>query len=224
MSETDSFIEEVSEEVRRDRLWGYVRRYGWIAVLLVLVVVGVTAWNEYRKAQATAQAERLGDAVVAATREDSAEARAAALAEVAPQAGEAAVIVQMRRASALLEAGDAQGAREVYEAIVAETADPVYADLAQLKALILGGDDVAAEDKIAILDALSAPGAPFRPLALEQKAIVAIEAGDTETAITILTELLEDSQSTDALRGRATQLLIALGGEVPVTSRLLTGQ
>lgn len=224
MSETDSFIEEVSEEVRRDRLWGYVRRFGWVAVLLVLVVVGATAWNEFRKANAAAEAEKLGDAVVAATREDSAEARAAALAEVVPDAGEAAVIVQMRRAAVLLEAGDASGARAIYEAMAAETADPIYSDLAQLKALILGGDDVAAEDKLAILDGLAAPGAPFRPLALEQKAILSIETGDQETAIAILTELLEDSQSTDTLRGRATQLLIALGGEVPATSRLLTGQ
>ena len=36
MSGTDSFIEEVSEEVRRDKLFAKMRKYGWIAVLLVL--------------------------------------------------------------------------------------------------------------------------------------------------------------------------------------------
>ena len=36
MSETDSFIDEVNEEVRRDRLYGALRRYGWIAILAVL--------------------------------------------------------------------------------------------------------------------------------------------------------------------------------------------
>ena len=45
MSNPDSFIREVTEEVRRDRLYGYVRRYGWIAALLVLLVVGGAAWN-----------------------------------------------------------------------------------------------------------------------------------------------------------------------------------
>ena len=36
MSDTDSFIDEVTEEVRKDRLYGYLRRYGWIAVLVIL--------------------------------------------------------------------------------------------------------------------------------------------------------------------------------------------
>ena len=40
MSDSDSFIDEVTEEVRRDRLFGYFRRYGWIAAVVIVVVVG----------------------------------------------------------------------------------------------------------------------------------------------------------------------------------------
>jgi len=32
MSDTDSFINEVTEEVRRDRLYGMFRRWGWFAL------------------------------------------------------------------------------------------------------------------------------------------------------------------------------------------------
>jgi hypothetical protein len=32
MSDTDSFIDEVTEEVRRDRMFFMLKRYGWIAV------------------------------------------------------------------------------------------------------------------------------------------------------------------------------------------------
>ena len=39
MSNTDSFIEEVTEEVRRDKLYGYLKRYGWIAGLIIVLVV-----------------------------------------------------------------------------------------------------------------------------------------------------------------------------------------
>ena len=56
MSETDSFIEEVTEEVRRDRLFALFRRYGWIVLVLIVLVVGGAAWNEYRKAQDRAAA------------------------------------------------------------------------------------------------------------------------------------------------------------------------
>ena len=36
MSDTDSFLQEVSEELRRDRLYRNIRKYGWIAILFVL--------------------------------------------------------------------------------------------------------------------------------------------------------------------------------------------
>ena len=39
MSNPESFIEEVTEEVRRDRLFAAFRKYGWIGVLLVLLTV-----------------------------------------------------------------------------------------------------------------------------------------------------------------------------------------
>ncbi|MGR3466542.1 MAG: hypothetical protein ACU0CI_01575, partial [Shimia sp.] len=66
MSETDSFIAEVDEEVRRDRMMGYLRRYGWIAVLLILIIVGGTAYNEWSKARSEASAQATGDALTAA--------------------------------------------------------------------------------------------------------------------------------------------------------------
>ena len=56
MSDTDSFIDEVNEEVRRDRFYFMLKRYGWIAVLAVILLVGGAAWNEYQKAQARAEA------------------------------------------------------------------------------------------------------------------------------------------------------------------------
>lgn len=51
MSNPDSFIEEVAEEVRRDRMSRLMRKYGWIGVLAVVLIVGGAAFNEYRKAQ-----------------------------------------------------------------------------------------------------------------------------------------------------------------------------
>jgi len=51
VSETDSFIDEVSEEVRRDQLYGVFRKYVWIALGAVFLIVGAAAFNEWRKAQ-----------------------------------------------------------------------------------------------------------------------------------------------------------------------------
>ena len=50
MSNPASFIDEVTEEVRRDRLFAAFRKYGWIGLLLVILVVGGAAYNEWSKA------------------------------------------------------------------------------------------------------------------------------------------------------------------------------
>ena len=57
MSDTDSFIEEVSEEVRRDRLYKFLRKYAWVGILAVVTIVGGTAYLEFQKAQARTEAE-----------------------------------------------------------------------------------------------------------------------------------------------------------------------
>ncbi|KKK62940.1 hypothetical protein LCGC14_2999320, partial [marine sediment metagenome] len=75
MSNTDSFIDEVTEEVRRERLFGFLRRYGWIAVLAVVLIVGGAAYNEWRNASERAEAQAFGDALLAALEADSPEAR-----------------------------------------------------------------------------------------------------------------------------------------------------
>ena len=49
--DTDSFIDEVTDEVRRDRLYLLMRRYGWIGVLVIVVIVGGAAWREKRAAR-----------------------------------------------------------------------------------------------------------------------------------------------------------------------------
>ena len=66
MSNTDNFIEEVSEEVRRDRLYGFFRKYAWVGILVVVTIVGGTAFLEFQKAKAKAKAEALGSAIIEA--------------------------------------------------------------------------------------------------------------------------------------------------------------
>ena len=61
MSDTDSFIEEVSEEVRRDRLFKIFKKYAWVAVLVVVLLVGGAAFNEYNKLSNQKRAASLGD-------------------------------------------------------------------------------------------------------------------------------------------------------------------
>ena len=81
MSNQDSFINEVTEEVRKERLYKLFKRYGWIPAVLIIAIVGGASWNEFRKAQNEAAAQAAGDAILDAF-EGDADTRAAALAEI----------------------------------------------------------------------------------------------------------------------------------------------
>lgn len=222
MSDTDSFLDEVSEEVRKDKLFGYYKKYGWIAALGVVILVGGAAYFEYSKASKRTAAQERGDAIIAALENDAADARAAALNDVAADAGAASALVKMQSAAILADDGQVEQAATVLQSIAADAdADQLYRDLANLKLVIMTGDTMDQTARTVLLDELSKPGAAFRPLALEQKAIAQIEAGETATAIETLSDLLSEVQVSANLRRRASQTIIALGGELPSGARLL---
>ena len=209
MSDTDSFIDEVTQEVRRERLYGMIRRYGWIAVLLVLALVGGAAWSEWRAASARAQAQAQGDALLAALDETDAAARAETLSTLDLDGGAAAVSA-MLAAATLEEEGDFAGARAALLRIADRSDVPApYGEIAAFKAALLLQDDPAALS--AEMEGFTAPGAPFRLLALEQMASAAIALGRTEDALRLLREIDEDAEIGPGLRDRVQTMMLALG-------------
>jgi len=215
MSEGDSFIQEVSEEVRRERLYGYLRRYGWIGILAVLVIVGGAAANEWRKARAEAEARATGDALLAALEAGSPEARQRALAGIEADGG-AADVVSLLLAAERLAAEDRAGAAEALRPLAGDTEAPaVYSDLAALKLVMLGEDGVDATTRAQLLDRLTGPGAPYRLLAREQRALAHLAAGRRGDALGTAQELLQEPGLPQGLRQRMSQLIVALGGELP---------
>lgn len=217
MANEDSFINEVSEEVRRERLFGYMRRYGWIAVLAIVVLVGGAAANEWRKASARAQAEALGDGILQALEGTDAAARAEALGALEVE-GTGAAVISMIRAAQEAEAGDRDAAVAQVAAIADDPAiDGLYRDLAVLKLVQLQSADLAPADRRARLEPLTAPGAPYRPLALELIALAHVDEGETDAALTVLNDILADGETPQGLRRRASQMIVALGGTLGAT-------
>ena len=195
MSQNDSFIDEVSDELRRDRLYATFRRWAWLGAVLVALIVGGAAWNEWRKARDAAAAQARGEAILAAEGEGGA---LAALAAADAAGGVPALL-----------SGDA----EALAALASDPgADPAYRDLAQLRLAVDPDAPLAEEDRLSRLAAIAAPGAPYRVLAEEQIALIEARAGRKEDAAARLAALLEDPEAGAGLRRRAEQLVIALGG------------
>ncbi|MCB1387811.1 MAG: hypothetical protein KDK12_01430 [Rhodobacteraceae bacterium] len=215
MSNPDSFIDEVNEELKRDRLFAAMRKYGWIAVVLVLVLVGGAAFNEWRKAQAQAAARAFGDQVVAALDTEDPAARVAALRGVTAQ-GDRQGILNLLIAASDLAADDRDGTLAALAAVENDATLPQsYRQIAALKRVMIGGADIPADQRQATLQGLAAPGGTFRPLALEQLALLTLEQGDRDGALQQAQALLQEPDLTDGLRNRVSQLIVLLGGAQP---------
>ena len=213
MSDADSFIEEVTEEVRRDRLFALFRRYGWIAAVVIVAVVGGAAYNEYRKAQETAAARALGDAMLAALEADAPADRAAALSGIEADSPGRAAVLGFLTAAARAEAGETQAAVTELQRIARDgTLPEIYRQIASFKALTLQTDTLPAEERRLQFEAMARPGQPLRLLAEEQLALIDIATGRADAAIDRLQAVLQDAEATAALRQRARQVIVALGG------------
>lgn len=214
MSNSDHFFDEVTDEVRRERLKAGALRYGWIAGLIVLVALGGAGIWEWRKHTARESSEAFGDEMLAALHTEDSAARLTALEGIAGrEQGGRRALATLLAAGEQEESGDAAKAAAELARIAADpAADPAWRDLARLRQVIVAGGAMPEAERRAILDELSRPGAAFRPLALEQVALLEIEAGDRETALTSLKALLNEPEVTAGLRRRAAQLIVALGG------------
>ncbi|WP_282076371.1 tetratricopeptide repeat protein [Epibacterium ulvae] len=214
MSNTDSFIDEVTEEVRRDRLFVLLKRYGWLGGVAVALIVGGTAWREYTNAQSRNAAESLGDALIAATAIDDSAARAQELSQIPTDTAGSALLVRLSEATALVDAGEPEKAITLLEE-VASNGDLalIYRHLASFKALTLQVGSLAIEERRLRLDALAQPGAPLALLASEQIALLDIESGDTAAALSRLTAIAADAAVDQDQRERVLQLITALGGD-----------
>jgi hypothetical protein len=215
MSDTDSFIDEVTEEVRRDRLFGTLKRYGWIGGLAVVLIVGGASLREYNKAQELAASQKLGDDMIAALSSDGDLQRADALSKISAQTPGGAAVLAMLQAGALADAGQQDEAVARLQAVALDAELPlIYRHIASFKALGMQQDSLSIAERRLQFEALAQPGAPLALLATEQMALLDIEAGDPDAAIDRLKTIIQDAGVTADLKERATQVMVALGGEL----------
>ncbi|TRW95484.1 hypothetical protein FNJ84_16000 [Paracoccus sp. M683] len=213
-NQNDSFIDEVTEDLRRDRLFGVFRRYGWIAIALIVLVVAGAAWREYSLAQARSAAQDFGDAIIAA---ETAADPVTALAEAGDDGRASHVaLAALLQGNALVAQGQGQQAGERLQTAaggLTQADDRVMHDLALLKAVLVQGNQMDPVQRDQVLSQLAQTGAPFELLALEQQAVALIGAGRAEDAETLIKQIQQKEGLSEGLRRRLSEMMIAMGVE-----------
>jgi hypothetical protein len=218
MSNPDSFINEVTEEVRRDRLYAFFRKWAWLAILIVVVLVGGAAYLEYRRGQAEAQAEAFGNAIISALDAADPAERVTALEAIDAPGPQGEVLLAFLAAGEAVAAEDrAAAAQRLRAAAEAPDLTERYRHLALLKAHLL--DPQPAEEARLVLGVLAEPGAPYAALAEEQMALLDIRSGDVEAGLERLRGLETAAAATPALQQRAGQLIVALESGAELVDR-----
>jgi len=212
VSDTDSFLQEVSEELRRDRLYRNIRKYGWLAILLVVLVVGGATYREYLKSKAETAAQLFGTSIIAALGEKNIDDRISKLQKINAPGDNAKVVIAMLL-SAELNGSESSTLEKSSLSTITEgsSIDAHYRELLNFKILLGSAEILSLEERATAFEALSKPGNPFRLLAEEQLALIELEQGYIDNAVEKISQILLDAELTAGLRNRATQMMIALG-------------
>jgi hypothetical protein len=215
VADHDSFIREVTEEVRRDRLFGLWKKYAPFvigALVAVVVVTAIMSWLDHRSEMAAREA---GGRLLDASRAESADTRAAQLLDLADLSeGGLSAIAHLQAGAALAETGDRMAAADAFDAAAdaaAAEGEEAIAALAEFRAILLRAPETGYLNTVNALSVLAEAQSPMRLLALEARAAAHIDNGEIEAARADLQAILGDSEATEATRQRARELAATLG-------------
>lgn len=208
----DNFIQEIDEELKRERQLALWRKYGRFVVggafAIVIAVAAVVGWRQY---QANARTEaglayQSAVDVFQAGQTEAALSQFRALAENAPEGY--AEIARLQVAAALQRQGDAAGATAILDEMANDSGKP---EAIRNVALLLYGyaamDSADSAQLTARLQRLTGEGNPWRYSALEITALLARKQGDSAKAEDIFKRLSDDPSTPPSVRARAAEFL-----------------
>ncbi len=218
------FLEEVKQDLRRQRYEDLFNRYKMhLLALAILLVAGAGAQSWYR-AHHTAVLQAAGDqyreaaAFVTQENADSALPRLNAAAEKGTPGYKHLAMLQ--RAKILTDRKQYAEAQVAYETLIADSsADVLLRDEAVVLSAWLmlehGDKDTKSEAITQRLQAMTGAGKPWNYTAQEVLALQAIKEGKKEEALKLLLQLQQDPGTPSTLRKRGGALFEALGGKLP---------
>ena len=179
MVESESFIKEVSEEVKRDRLFKALNKFKWPLFALIMLLVGAVGGYEYYKFDKKSRAQKNGEFLISAI--ESLKENGQTVTEKIDNKF-TSVLIKLNEAKYFEEKGDMKSASAAYNHIISKYGENKFFNHYSKFQLYLMDPAKSLSDvkKIKILDELSAPDGPLKLLALEQKLYLYVKINDLE--------------------------------------------
>ena len=191
MVESESFIKEVSEEVKRDRLFKALNKFKWPLFALIMVLVGAVGGYEYYKFDKKSRAQKNGEFLISAI--ESLKENGQTVTEKIDNKF-TSVLIKLSEAKYFEEKGDMKRASAAYNHVISKYGENKFFNHYSKFQLYLMDPAKSLSDvkKIKILDELSAPDGPLKLLALEHKLYLYIKINDLENIKSQVDLILSD--------------------------------
>ena len=213
---TETFVREVDENLRRDRLRDTAKKYfGWM-IAAVIVFLGASGgwiyWQNYQGKQSEKAVDQLAQIYTAIAKGQTTAAPAQLDALSKDRSKGVRASAQFGRAAVAIQQDDTKLAIDKYRQIAADTSLPApFRDLATIRLTALEFDSLKPEQVIARLAPLAKPGTPWFGSAGEMTGMALIKQGKKADAGQLFAAIAKDKQVPDFLRARSEQIASSLG-------------
>ncbi len=223
----ETFLREVDENLRRDKLQDIARKYGaWIIAAVVLLLGAIGGWIYWQDRQAKAAAE--DSEVLAQIYTDIGSGKLATVPQrldalAGQTSGALRASAMLARAAVAIEQNDRVQATARFKAIAADDGLPQsYRDLGVVRGTAMEFDSIRPEQVIARLQPLTKPGNPWFGSAGELTAMALIKQGKKLEAGRLFAAIAADQQVPESIRARAVQIAGTLGVDASASMPTIT--
>ena len=213
---SETFKREVDENLRRDQMRDFFKRYGsWLiaAVLLFLAASGgMIWWKQHKTEKAGKQVEALAKVYndIGAGNMVQAPQQLDELAKSDSDAVKASAM--FARAALALQQSDAKLATDTFKSAAEDSGMPEpYRNAALIRQTALEFDRLPPQEVITRLQPLAKPGDPWFGSAGEMTALAMVKQGKRQEAGQLYAAIAKDKTVPETIRARAVQVAGSLG-------------
>jgi hypothetical protein len=213
---SDTFLREVDENLRRDRMRDFAKKHGnWIGVAVVLFLAacgGFIWWQQHQIQRSEGQVEEISAIYrdVGAGKVSDAPKRLDKLATSGSKAIRASAL--FTAAAVALQQNDHKLAIAKYREIAGDSGLPQsYRDAALIRQTALEFDQIKPDEVISRMSPFAKRGNPWFGTAGEMTALAMIKQGKRSEAGRLFAAIAKDKGVPDAIRARAVQIAGSLG-------------